>query len=76
MLILVPMIAIFTKFEWRITDEFGKLCREGVKKVVAHKKAPMLAEETFKVKILNRINELPHPPAGYVCLQSKLPQLG
>jgi hypothetical protein len=69
----VPVVAIFTKFEWRITKAFGELRDAGYSLKEAKAEAEPKARVDFeKILDLNR-EYMKHPPAALVYLQRTTP---
>ncbi|KIK55636.1 hypothetical protein GYMLUDRAFT_248456 [Collybiopsis luxurians FD-317 M1] len=65
----VPVIAVFTKFEWRVTKAFGQLRDDGKSIAQARKEAPAKARQDFEVIQNERFINVSHKPAYYVYLK-------
>ncbi|KAF5364553.1 hypothetical protein D9757_011800 [Collybiopsis confluens] len=65
----VPVIAIFTKFEWRITKAYDQLRDDGKNIVQSRREAPAKALIDFGEIQNQRFANVPNPPAAYVFLQ-------
>lgn len=65
----VPVIAIFTKFEWRITKAFAELREQGVTLRAAKAQAREKAMADFDLILQERKEIRIHPPSGIVFLQ-------
>ncbi|KAF8874136.1 hypothetical protein BD779DRAFT_262856 [Infundibulicybe gibba] len=65
----VPVIAIFTKCEWRKTRAFSELRRQGATVFAAKKQAAVKAFEEIREIVTLGFKDIKCPPAGYVCLQ-------
>ncbi|KAF5353015.1 hypothetical protein D9757_012727 [Collybiopsis confluens] len=65
----VPVIAIFTKFEWRITKAYDQLRDDGRDVVQSRIEAPAKALTDFGEILKRRFSSVPNPPAAYVFLQ-------
>ncbi|KAF5357566.1 hypothetical protein D9757_013014 [Collybiopsis confluens] len=68
----VPVIAIFTKFEWRITKAYDQLRDDGKNIVQSRREAPAKALIDFGEIQNQRFANVPNPPAAYVFLQGSV----
>ncbi|KAF9059039.1 hypothetical protein BDP27DRAFT_527863 [Rhodocollybia butyracea] len=66
----VAIIAIFTKFEWRITKAYDILRQAGIGHTEAKKEAPQLARDDMQKIVQQRFHDgLSHRPIEYIFLQ-------
>jgi hypothetical protein len=66
----VPVIAIFTKFDALVQDEFAALMEDNDDYEAAIAEAPNRAKVEFHEKYQPLVYETKYPPKGHVCLQS------
>ncbi|KAL0068292.1 hypothetical protein AAF712_004679 [Marasmius tenuissimus] len=70
MVVQVPVVAIFTKFEARVTKALGSLRDNGVGIREARRRAPEKAQSDFKQDVLDeREARMKHKPSAHVFLQ-------
>jgi hypothetical protein len=68
---LVPVIAVFTKFDALWDDAYGQLKRSGLTRRECSNRAPERAREIFaNTKIWDRLRETQYkyPPKDFVCV--------
>ncbi|KAM6493755.1 hypothetical protein JOM56_010116 [Amanita muscaria] len=66
----VPVVVVFTKFDARIVQEYGRLPKELDKdELEKWKLAAENANRTLQDIYIPRVNNTPHPPAGIVHLE-------
>ncbi|ESK85293.1 kinase-likeprotein [Moniliophthora roreri MCA 2997] len=66
----VPVIAVFTKFEARVTKAFSQLRDNGMSVREARRHAPEKARQDFEELFSERKLQMRYPPAAYVYLQN------
>ena len=69
----MPVIAIFTKFEWQVKTQFGKLTGQKMNRDEKKKLAYEKACQYFEDELVSLVQHpaVAHPPACYVRLQSE-----
>jgi hypothetical protein len=69
---LVPVIAVFTKFDALWGDAYGQLKRSGLSRRECSNGAPERAKEIFaNAKIWDRLRETQYPPKDRVCVSGE-----
>jgi len=68
----VPVIAIFTKFEWQVKKQFGELAGQKISREEKKKQAYEKACQYFEDELVSLVQHpaVAHPPACCVRLQS------
>jgi len=65
----VPVIAIFTKFDALVQDQYAALMEEDDDYDAAMAEAPIRAQVEFNQKYQPLVYNTKYPPKGHVCLQ-------
>ena len=71
--LIVPIVAIFTKFEWQITRAFTALREEGMGRSQARENALIRARVDFERNVLHdrRLDLMRNPPTAHVELMGR-----